>query len=83
MLAPARSTLRVSSLARSQTRAVPSTLPAGRYGRPAGDAPGTCDDRFAWDGKDETGAQVRPGVYIYRLTAPGFRDSKRIVYQGS
>lgn len=62
---------------------VPSTLPAGRYGRPAGDAAGTCDDRFAWDGHDETGAQVRPGVYIYRLTAPGFRDSKRIVYQGS
>ncbi len=62
--------------------AVPGTLPAGRYGRPAGDAPGTCDDRFAWDGRDETGATVRPGVYVYRLTAPGFRDSKRIVFQG-
>jgi hypothetical protein len=62
---------------------VPTTLPAGRYGRPAGDAPGTCDDRFAWDGKDQAGATVRPGVYVYRLTAPGFRDSKRIVYMGS
>ena len=61
---------------------VPSSLPAGRYGRPAGDAPGTCDDRFAWDGRDESGSYVRAGVYIYRLSAPGFQDSKRIVFAG-
>jgi hypothetical protein len=61
---------------------VPLVLPAGRYGRPAGDAPGTCDDRFAWDGRDDSGQSVRPGVYVYRLTAPGFRDTKRIVFQG-
>ena len=60
-----------------------SPLDVGRYGRPAGDAPGTCDARFAWDGKDETGAYVRPGVYLYRLTAPGFQDTKRIVYLGA
>jgi subtilisin family serine protease len=70
----------VRRLAPSPT--VPAVLPAGRYGRPAGDAPGTCDDRFAWDGRDDTGAPARPGVYIYRLTAPGFRDTKRIVYLG-
>jgi hypothetical protein len=62
---------------------VPGPLDAGRYGRPAGDAPGTCDPRMAWDGKDETGAYVRPGVYLYRLTAPGFRDTKRIVFLGA
>jgi subtilisin family serine protease len=60
----------------------PTPLPAGRYGRPAGDAPGTCDPRFAWDGRDDAGQFVRAGVYLYRLTAPGFRDSKRIVFVG-
>ena len=61
---------------------LPGQLDVGRYGRPAGDAPGTCDARLAWDGKDETGAYVRPGVYLYRLTAPGFQDTKRIVFLG-
>jgi hypothetical protein len=61
---------------------VPTPLPAGRYGRPAGDAPGTCDPRFSWDGRDDTGQYVRAAVYLYRLTAPGFRDSKRIVFAG-
>ena len=62
---------------------LPGQLDVGRYGRPAGDAPGTCDSRFAWDGRDETGAYVRPGVYLYRLTAPGFQDTKRIVFLGA
>jgi hypothetical protein len=62
---------------------LPAQLDPGRYGRPAGDAPGTCDARFAWDGKDETGAYVRPGVYLYRLTAPGYQDTKRIVFMGA
>jgi hypothetical protein len=62
---------------------VPGRLEAGRYGRPPGDALGTCDPRFAWDGRDETGAYVRPGVYLYRLSAPGFRDTKRIVFVGA
>ncbi len=62
---------------------VPAQLDVGRYGRPSGDAPGTCDPRMAWDGRDETGAYVRPGVYLYRLTAPGFRDAKRIVFLGA
>ena len=70
----------VRRLAPSAT--VPSSLPAGRYGRPAGDAPGTCDERFAWDGRDEGGAFVRAGVYIYRLSAPGFQEAKRIVFAG-
>lgn len=62
---------------------VPSHLEAGRYGRPGGNALGTCDPRFAWDGRDQTGAFVRPGVYLYRLLAPGFRDTKRIVFLGA
>ena len=62
---------------------VPGRLDVGRYGRPAGDALGTCDPRMAWDGKDQTGAYVRAGVYLYRLIAPGFRDAKRIVFLGA
>ena len=62
---------------------VPGQLDVGRYGRPASDAPGTCDPRMAWDGRDQTGAYVRPGVYLYRLSAPGFRDAKRIVFLGA
>ncbi|MFI5208718.1 MAG: S8 family serine peptidase, partial [Gemmatimonadales bacterium] len=62
--------------------AVPAQLPAGRYGRPAGDAPGTCDSRFEWDGRDEQNNYVRAGVYVYRLTAPGFHDTRRIVFLG-
>lgn len=62
---------------------VPAVLAPGRYGRPPGDAPGTCDARFAWDGRDDDGAYVRPGVYLYRLTAPRFRDSRRVVFMGA
>jgi hypothetical protein len=58
-------------------------LPAGRYGPPPGEATGSCEERFSWDGRDQTGALVRPGVYLYRLTAPGFRDTKRIVFLGA
>jgi len=62
---------------------VPAVLDPGHYGRPPGDVPGTCDPRFRWDGRDETGAYVRPGVYFYRLSAPGFRDARRIVFLGA
>jgi len=62
---------------------VPAVLDPGHYGRPPGDVPGTCDPRFQWDGRDETGAYVRPGVYLYRLSAPGFRDARRIVFLGA
>jgi hypothetical protein len=62
---------------------VPNDLDPGHYGRPPGDVPGSCDPRFAWDGRDDTGAFVRPGVYLYRLNAPGFRDAKRIVFLGA
>ncbi len=62
--------------------AVPGSLPPGRYGRPPAGGAGTCDPRFTWDGRDDRGDFVRPGVYIYRLTAPGFRESRRVVFLG-
>ncbi len=67
----------------SAAAGLPAVLDAGRYGRPAADAVGTCDPRFTWDGRDETGAYVRPGVYLYRLTAPGFRETRHVVFLGA
>ena len=61
----------------------PSPMVAGRYGRPAAAAAGTCDGRFAWDGRDDAGDYVRPGVYVVRLLAPGFADSRRVVFEGA
>jgi len=72
--------LHVRTLAPNGTLTNP--LPAGHYGRPPGGGSGTCDPAFQWDGRDEQGRFVRPGVYVYRLTAPGFRQSRRIVWLG-
>ena len=32
-----------------------------------------------WYGRDSAGRQVASGVYLYRLTAPGFQESRRMV----
>ncbi len=32
-----------------------------------------------WDGKDDTGAKCSSGVYFYRMTAPGFTDTQKMV----
>ncbi|MCC6348883.1 MAG: hypothetical protein IT347_04720 [Candidatus Eisenbacteria bacterium] len=42
--------------------------------------PGT--HAIMWDGTDGTGQRARPGVYLYRMTAPGFRDQRRMVLLG-
>ena len=34
---------------------------------------------FTWYGRDSAGRQVASGVYLYRLTAPGFQESRRMV----
>jgi hypothetical protein len=62
---------------------LPGSLPAARFGRPISEAAGTCDPRFTWDGRDETGAFVRAGVYLYRLTAPRFRQTRHVVFLGA
>jgi len=33
----------------------------------------------SWDGRDDRGTRVAPGVYFYRMTAPGFRQTRRMV----
>jgi hypothetical protein len=31
-----------------------------------------------WDGRDDAGSAVAPGLYFARLEAPGFRATRRI-----
>jgi len=56
----------------------PVQLAPGMYGR---DAPelDPCT-RFTWDGRDNRGGQVAPGVYLLRLRAGGVVDVRRVVY---
>ncbi len=42
--------------------------------QPAGDGAAT------WDGRDDRGARVRPGVYLVRFEADGARHERRIVW---
>jgi hypothetical protein len=39
---------------------------------------GTGEHAFVWDGKDAAGATVSPGVYVYRLRAPGIERSGKL-----
>jgi len=32
-----------------------------------------------WNGQDESGRRVASGVYLYRIDASGFRETKRMV----
>ncbi len=43
-------------------------------------APG--EHTLAWDGTDAGGARVRPGVYLYRMSAGSFREQRRMVLLG-
>jgi flagellar hook assembly protein FlgD len=35
--------------------------------------------QVTWDGQNSRGNQVATGVYFYRMTAPGFTMTKRMV----
>lgn len=45
---------------------VDETRPAGRH-------------EVIWDGRDTTGRMVAAGVYLYRMVAPGYHETKRMV----
>jgi subtilisin family serine protease len=57
-------------------------LDPGRYGRPDVGAPGTCDARFAWDGRASDGSLVPRGVYLIRLQTPTETFFRRAVFMG-
>ena len=67
-------------------RIVPGILPAqldsGAYGRQNMGGDGGCDARLSWDGTDDRGQSVPPGVYIAVFEADGFRSTRKIVYRG-
>lgn len=57
-------------------------LPIGLYGRENIDAGSGCDTRLSWDGKDDNGRFVPPGVYIAEFRANGSSSTKKILYKG-
>lgn len=67
-------------------RIVPGVLSAeldsGAYGRQSVSTNGGCDARLSWDGTDDGGNPVPPGVYIAVFEADRVRSSKKIVFRG-
>jgi hypothetical protein len=59
----------------------PPIFPPGRYGRAASGESG-CTQEFTWDGRDDRGTLVSPGVYILRLRAGGRVFFRRMVFEG-
>ena len=59
----------------------PIFLP-GRYGRAAVGSDTGCDDRLTWDGRDDTGRTVPPGVYLIRFVGDGITATKRLLFKG-
>jgi hypothetical protein len=57
-------------------------LPVGAYGRQNVSAQTGCDDRLSWDGRDDTGRSVPPGVYLAVFKGDGVQTSKKILYKG-
>jgi hypothetical protein len=57
------------------------TLPAGAYGRENIDAQTGCDTRVSWDGRDDNGRFVPPGVYIAEFRANGKSSTRKILYK--
>jgi hypothetical protein len=59
-------------------------LPIGGYGREADhvDPRSGCDDRITWDGRDDNGRYVPPGVYLAIFEGDGTRGSIKILYKG-
>jgi flagellar hook assembly protein FlgD len=43
------------------------------------DTRGTGNYSVAWDARNDEGRVVVSGVYFYRLEAPGFADTKKLV----
>ena len=42
-------------------------------------APSPDGRQVTWDGRNDAGMQVSSGVYFYRLTAPGFTETRKMV----
>jgi len=58
------------------------SLTAGAYGRANIDAGSGCDPRLAWDGRDDRGRVVPPGVYVAEFHANGKSTTRKILFKG-
>jgi len=58
------------------------SLPAGHYGRASEGSDSGCDPRLSWDGRDNTGRTVPPGVYLIRLRAHGVETFRKALFKG-
>lgn len=56
--------------------------PPGRYGRAAVGTDTGCDERLTWDGRDDTGRTVPPGVYLVRFAGDGVVSTKKLLFKG-
>jgi hypothetical protein len=63
-------------------RGLGPTFPPGRYGRAAVGSDSGCDDRLTWDGRDDTGRTVPPGVYLVRFVGDGITSTKKLLFKG-
>lgn len=63
-------------------RGLGPVYPAGRYGRAAIGSDSGCDERLTWDGRDDTGRTVPPGVYLVRFTGDGVVSTKKLLFKG-
>jgi hypothetical protein len=61
-------------------RSMSGTLARGAYGRKNVDT-GGCDERFTWDGRDDSGRLVPTGVYLVVFEGDGPRQYKKIVFK--
>jgi len=57
-------------------------FPPGRYGRAALGSDSGCDDRLTWDGRDDSGRTVPPGVYLVRFVGDGVTSIKKLLFRG-
>jgi hypothetical protein len=57
-------------------------FPPGRYGRAAVGTDTGCDERLTWDGRDDTGRTVPPGVYLVRFVGDGVVSTKKLLFKG-
>jgi len=63
-------------------RGLGGTLPPGRYGRVTLGSDNGCDERLTWDGTDESGRSVQPGVYLIRFTGDGVTTVRKVLFRG-
>ncbi|MCU0633993.1 MAG: hypothetical protein MUE41_03885 [Gemmatimonadaceae bacterium] len=59
-----------------------SRFPQGRYGRAAPGTGTNCSGAYVWNGTDERGETVPPGVYLVRFRGNGVSTVRRILFRG-